>query len=78
MELDIFPSASSILISHLKASALSFSLHSHSNGGTNKVTFTLGLDENCLASSLFIVDKPPFTEHHSVARRVTCNFFLCT
>ena len=78
MEFDIFPSASSILIPHLNATALCFSLHSHLNGGANKVSFTLGFDENCLASTLFMVDKPPFAEHHSVSRRVTCNFFLRT
>ena len=40
------------------------------------MTLTLGFVDSSLASSLFMVDKPPFVDRHSVPRRITCNSLL--
>ena len=37
------------------------------------VTSTFASFANCMARVLFIVDKPPLDDPHSLARRVTCS-----
>ena len=44
--------------------------------GTKKVASTCMCCVSFLASSLFIVDKPPLHESHSLAKRVTFKTFL--
>ena len=41
--------------------------------GTKMVTFTCSCWANSMASSLFMVDKPPLDESNSLANRVTLN-----
>ena len=57
-------------------SAVLFPSSEQENCGTKMVTFTCSCWASSVASSLFMVDKPPLNESHSLANRVTLSAVL--